>query len=84
METSTCQRLVNVGNFKLNLLSTQINIYCLMTNQTPALLVQRAPWDVITVPLIPTPPPAPNYIPDARPLGIFENQDSRDGKTQYI
>ena len=23
-------------------------------------------------------------IPDARPLGAFENQDSRDGKTRYI
>ena len=23
-------------------------------------------------------------IPDARPLGTFENQDSRDGKTRYI
>ena len=23
-------------------------------------------------------------IPDARPLGTFENHDSRDGKTQYI
>ena len=29
---------------KLNPLSTQINIYCLMTNKTPTLLVQRAPW----------------------------------------
>ena len=26
---------------KLNPLTTQINIYCLMTNQTPELLVQR-------------------------------------------
>ena len=23
-------------------------------------------------------------IPDARPLGTFENQDTRDGKTWYI
>ena len=23
-------------------------------------------------------------IPDARPLGTFENQDTRDGKTRYI
>ena len=38
-EMSTCQR----RQLKLNPLSTQINIYCLMTNQTPALLVQRAP-----------------------------------------
>ena len=32
----TCQ----YRQLKLNPLSTQINIYCLMTNQTPALLVQ--------------------------------------------
>ena len=23
-------------------------------------------------------------IPDARPLGTFENQDTRDGKTRYV
>ena len=28
---------------KLNLLSTQINMYCLMTNQMPVLLVQCTP-----------------------------------------
>ena len=28
------------------------------------------------------PPPPPAIIPDARPLGTFENQDSRDGKTR--
>ena len=33
----------------------------------------------------PPPPPHPRaIIPDDRPLGTFENQDSRDGKTQYI
>ena len=37
--STTCQ----CRQLKLNPLSTQINIYCLMTNQTPALLVQRAP-----------------------------------------
>ena len=36
---TTCQ----CRQLKLNPLSMQINIYCLMTNQTPALLVQRAP-----------------------------------------
>ena len=36
-DLSVCRQL------KLKLLSTQINIHCLMTNQTPALLVQRAP-----------------------------------------
>ena len=46
-----------------------------MTNQIPALLVQRAP----------PPPPLPRaIIPDARPLGTSENQDTRDGKTKYI
>ena len=38
--STTCQ----CRQFRLNPLSTQINIYCLMTNQKPALLVQRAPW----------------------------------------
>ena len=32
----------------------------------------------------PPPPPHRAIIPDDRPLGTFENQDSRDGKTQYI
>ena len=63
-----------------------------MTNQTPALLVQRAPWTRAAVTLLqsldfshhrPSPPPGA-IIPDARPLGTFENQDTRDGKTQYI
>ena len=56
------------------------------------LVVQRAPWTraaVITVPLFFSPPPHPLPSPraiirDARPLGTFENQDSRDGKTRYI
>ena len=30
------------------------------------------------------PPPPRTKIPDAHPLGTFENQDSCDGKTQYI
>ena len=38
--STTCQ----CRQLRLNPLSTQINICCLMTNQTPALLVQRAPW----------------------------------------
>ena len=35
--------------------------------------------------LAPLPPPR-TIIPDAdaRPLGTFENQDNRDGKTRYI
>ena len=30
------------------------------------------------------PPPPPAIIPDARPFGTFENQDTRDGKTRYL
>ena len=44
--TCQCQQL------KLNPLSTQIKIYCLMTNQTPELLVQRAPWTRAAVMLL--------------------------------
>ena len=64
----------------------QINIYCLMTNQTPALLVQRAPWMRAAVMLLQSLyfPPPQTIIPDARPLGTFENQDGHDGKTRYI
>ena len=61
-----------------------------MTNQTPALLVQRAPWTQAAVMfyspsifLAPAPPPKA-IIPDARPLVTFENQDSRDSKTRYM
>ena len=32
----------------------------------------------------PLPSPLRAIIPDARPLGTFENQDTRDGKTWYI
>ena len=32
----------------------------------------------------PVPPRPRAIIPDARPLGTFENQDIRDGKTRYI
>ena len=32
----------------------------------------------------PPTPPARAIIPDDRPLGTFENQDIRDGKTRYI
>ena len=55
-----------------------------MTNQTPALVVQRAPWKRAAVPLFFSPPSPRAIIRDTRPLGTFENQDSRDGKTQYI
>ena len=41
--------------------------------------------DVITVPLFFSPlHPRAIIIPDARPLGTFKNQDSRDGKTWYV
>ena len=52
IETMTCQRLVSVDNFKLILLSTQINIYCLIANQMPALLLQRAQWTWAAVMLV--------------------------------
>ena len=93
METSTCQ----CRQLKLNPLSTQINIHCLMTNQTPAFLIQRAARTRAAVTLLqslyfspppphpPTPPPPLRaMVPDARPLGTFENQDSRDGTKRYI
>ena len=39
-------------------------------------------------PPLPPPPPQPPttraIIPDARPLGTFETQDTRNGKTWYI
>ena len=34
--------------------------------------------------LAPPPHPPRAIIPDAGPLGTFENQDTRDGKTRYI
>ena len=64
-ETTTCQ----CRQLKLNPLSTEVNIYLLMTSQTPVLLVQceknvnASCSDVITVPLFfslpPKVPPAP-------------------------
>ena len=53
-----------------------------MTNQTPELLVQRAPWTRTAVMLLQSlyfcrPPPPKAIIPDARPLSTFENQDGR-------
>ena len=83
-DLSVCQQL------KLKLLSMQINIYCLMTNQTPVLLVQSAPWTQTAVTLLQSlyfsrPPPPRAIIPDARPHGTFENQDGViNGKTRYI
>ena len=88
--STTCQ----CRQLKLNLLSTGINFYCLMTNQTPALLVQRAPCtvnagrsDVITVPLFFSPPPPRAIMPDARPLGTVHlkiKMSAINGKTRYI
>ena len=43
IQTTTCQR--PVGNLKLNPLSAQIIIYCLMTNRVLALLEGRASWN---------------------------------------
>ena len=77
--TCQCQQL------KLNQLSTQINIYCLMTNQTPALQLQHAPWTQSAVMLLQSfyfyrPPPPRAIIHDASPLGTFENQDGRHSR----
>ena len=85
--STTCQ----CRQLKLNLLSMQIKIYCLLTNQTPVLLVQCALWTRAAVMLLQSlyfspPPPHPRaiIIPDARPLGTFKNQDSREGKMWYV
>ena len=80
IETTTCQWRVSVGNFQLILLSMPINIYCLLTNQTPALLVQCTPWMQVAVMLVQSlyfsrPPPTRAIIPNTRPLSTFENQD---------
>ena len=62
--STTCQ----CRQLKLNLLSMQIKIYCLLTNQTPALLVQRASWTRAAVMLLqslyfsPPPPLHPRAI----------------------
>ena len=53
-----------------------------MTNQTPVLLVQRNLWTQDAVMLWQSlyfsRPPSPRaIIPDAHPLGTFENQDGR-------
>ena len=72
--STTCQR----RQLKLNLLSTQINFYCVMTNQTPALLVRTTRSvnaSCSSIFLAPLPPRA--IMPDARPLVTFESQDGR-------
>ena len=57
-----------------------------MTNQKPALLVQRAQGTRAALMLLQSlyfsPPRA--IIPDAGPLGTLKNQDTSDGKTRYI
>ena len=79
--STTCQCQQHCRQLKLNPLSTQIIIYCLMTNQMPALLIQRAPWMRAAVMLLQSilyfscPPSPTAIIPDARPLGTLENQD---------
>ena len=76
--STTCQ----CRQLKLNLLSTEINFYCLMTNQTPASLVQRAPSARAAVMLLQSlyfscPPPPRAIMPNAHPprYRTFENQD---------
>ena len=75
----TCQ----CRQLKLNLLSMKINIYCLMTNQMPVLLVQHTLWTwdgnykllLLQSLYFSRPPPPTAIIPYACPLGTFENQD---------
>ena len=76
--STTCQ----CWQLKLNPLSMQINIYCLMTNQIPALLVQCALWMRAAMMFLQSlyffcPPPSSAIIPDAHTPGTFENQDGR-------
>ena len=88
IDTATCQ----CRQLKLNLLSTEINFYCLMTNQTPALLVQRAPWTRAAVMLLqslyfshPSPPRA--IMPDTRLLSTVHlkiKMSAINCKTCYI
>ena len=40
--------------------------------------------NILLAPPSPIPSPPRAIIPDARHLGTFENQHTRDGKTQYI
>ena len=66
----TCQ----CRQFKLNLMSTQINICCLITDQTPALLVQHTLWMRAAMILLQSlyfsrSTPLRAIIPDACPLG---------------
>ena len=56
---------------KPNVLSTQINLYCLMTNQIAALLEQRAPWTRVAL-MLPqslyfSRPPPPRDTKSPRP-----------------
>ena len=56
----------------------QINIYCLMTNQIPALLVQCALWMRAAMMFLQSlyffrPPPPSAIIPDAHTPGTIEN-----------
>ena len=76
MEISTCQRLVSiVVNANKHLLSNDQSNACVAGTTRS---VNASCSDVITVPLFFSPPPTPPtraIIPDARPLGTFENQD---------
>ena len=87
--SSTCQ----FRQLKLNLLWTEINFYCLMTNQTPALLVnalheRELQWCYLHSPVFFAPPPPPRAImPDAHPLGTVHlkiKMSPINGKTRYI
>ena len=79
---------------KLNPLSTQINIYCLMTNQTPALLAQRArerelQWCYYSPSVFLASPPPPTratcIIPTPAPsVHLKIKMAAINGKARYI
>ena len=71
----------------------QINIYCLMTNQMPALLVQHILWMraanrkllLLQSLYFSRPPPPTAIIPNACPLGTFEIEMATiNSKMHYI
>ena len=67
IETTTCQ----CRQLKLNPLSTQINIYCVMTNQTPRTPLTRAAVMLRHFPYFPCLPPPTTLNPDACLLGTY-------------
>ena len=73
-----------------NVLSTQINLYCLMTNQMAELLKQRAPWTRVAVMLVQSlyfsrPPPPRAIIPTPAPsVHLKIKMAAINGRTRSI